>query len=102
MAILRLKGVMSRTGHGSHSTIYDRIKRGLFPRPVSIGSRAVGWPESEVEAINTAHIAGADENAIRALVERLHKQRAIQFERLMAVEPPTPAPASNVIELGRR
>ena len=46
-AILRLPDVKARTGL-SRSTIYLRISEGSFPKPVSLGGRAVGWIESEV------------------------------------------------------
>ena len=46
-AILRLPTVKARTGL-SRSTIYLRISEGRFPAPVSLGGRAVGWIESEV------------------------------------------------------
>ena len=46
---LRLPEVQARTGL-SRSTIYVRVEQGTFPRPVSLGSRAVGWIEAEVEA----------------------------------------------------
>ena len=46
-AILRLPAVKTRTGL-SRSTIYQRISEGRFPKPVSLGGRAVGWVESEV------------------------------------------------------
>lgn len=82
MAILRLDGVLSRTGHRSHATIYNHIKAGLFTRPVLIGVRSVGWPDNEVDAINAARIAGADDHTLCELVDRLHAQRAIKFERL--------------------
>ncbi len=45
--ILRLPTVKQRTGL-SRSTIYLRISEGKFPTPVSLGGRAVGWIESEV------------------------------------------------------
>ena len=45
---LRLPEVMARTGL-SRSTIYVRLEEGRFPRPVSLGARAVGWIESEVD-----------------------------------------------------
>lgn len=101
MAILRLNGVLTRTGHKSHATIYDRIKRGTFPRPVPIGARSVGWPENEVEAINAAHIAGADEGTIRLLVENLHRERETRLKCLMGgtAANPAPAQAGNVREL---
>lgn len=47
-AILRLPEVKSRTGL-SRSTIYLRIKEGSFPTPISLGDRAVGWIDSEIQ-----------------------------------------------------
>ena len=46
--VLRLPFVKARTGL-SRSTIYLRIAEGSFPKPVSLGDRAVGWLESEIE-----------------------------------------------------
>jgi prophage regulatory protein len=46
--ILRLPAVKTRTGL-SRSTIYLRVSQGKFPRPVSLGGRAVGWLEAEVQ-----------------------------------------------------
>lgn len=45
--ILRLPTVKARTGL-SRSTIYLRVSEGSFPAPVSLGGRAVGWIEAEV------------------------------------------------------
>lgn len=45
--ILRLPNVKTRTGL-SGSTIYLRIAEGRFPKPVSLGGRAVGWVEEEI------------------------------------------------------
>lgn len=45
--ILRLPAVKARTGL-SRSTIYLRIAERSFPAPVSLGGRAVGWIEAEV------------------------------------------------------
>ena len=47
-AILRLPAVKAVTGL-SRSTIYLRISEGRFPKPVSLGDRAVGWIEAEVQ-----------------------------------------------------
>lgn len=47
-SILRRKQVERRTGL-SRSTIYLRIQDGTFPKPVNLGSRAVGWLENEIE-----------------------------------------------------
>ena len=48
-SILRLPQVMARTGL-SRSTIYLRISKGQFPRPISLGGRAVGWIEEEIDS----------------------------------------------------
>jgi len=47
ISILRLPAVQARTGL-SRSTIYLRISEGRFPKPVSLGGRAVGWVEAEI------------------------------------------------------
>ena len=55
--ILRRKQVEARTGL-SRSSIYARLKHNpkrpgdfdpTFPKPVSIGAKAVGWIEAEVD-----------------------------------------------------
>lgn len=53
--VLRLPAVRARTGL-SRSTIYLRVSRGEFPTPVSLGGRAVGWIESEVNDWLSAQI----------------------------------------------
>lgn len=47
--VLRLREVILRTGL-SRSTIYERMSRGAFPRPIRLGERAVGWRDSDIEA----------------------------------------------------
>jgi len=72
--ILRLPAIKTSTGL-SRSTIYLRIAQGVFPRPVSLGGRAVGWPASEVATLNAARIAGKPDSAIRELVSQLEASR---------------------------
>ena len=55
ITILRLPEVRSRTGL-SRSTIYLRVSHGTFPKPISLGGRAVGWVESEIETWVTHQI----------------------------------------------
>jgi prophage regulatory protein len=55
ITILRLPVVRARTGL-SRSTIYLRISDGSFPLPVSLGARAVGWLESDIEEWITRRI----------------------------------------------
>jgi len=64
LTILRRKQVEARTGL-SRSTIYARLRQNskrpgeydpTFPKPISIGAKAVGWIESELDAWLTAQI----------------------------------------------
>lgn len=72
--ILRRKQVQTRIGL-SRSTLYLRIAEGTFTKPVSLGARAVGWPASEVTAVNAARIAGKSDAEIRELVAKLEAAR---------------------------
>jgi len=78
-AILRLPAVMAACGL-SRSSIYDYIGRGLWPKPVNLGTRAVGWPAKEVNSINVARIAGKSNEEIRQLVADLEKARKFSHE----------------------
>jgi len=58
LTILRRRQVEARTGL-SRSSIYAKMRRNprrpsdydpTFPKPVSVGAKAVGWVEAEVEA----------------------------------------------------
>ena len=49
ITILRLPAVKARTGL-SRSTLYLRMSEGRFPKSISLGGRAVGWIESEIQA----------------------------------------------------
>ena len=72
--IIRRTIVQSTCGL-SRSSLYTHVKLGTFTRSVRIGKRSVGWPSREVEAINTARIAGVDDEGIRQLVVQLHADR---------------------------
>ena len=72
--ILRLPEVMARTGL-SRSTIYVRISKGLWPKPISLGERAVGWPDHEVEAVNAARVAGKSNEEVEVIVRNLEANR---------------------------
>jgi prophage regulatory protein len=47
LTILRRRQVEARTGL-KRSTIYAKVAAGEFPRPISLGARAVGWVEAEI------------------------------------------------------
>jgi prophage regulatory protein len=72
--VLRFPEVKMRSGM-SRSTIYLRIAERLFPRPISLGPRMVGWPESEVDALIDARIRGISDEELRVLVAKLEAAR---------------------------
>ena len=46
--ILRLPEVAEKTGL-SRSAIYLRANQGRFPQSISLGGRAIGWIEAEID-----------------------------------------------------
>lgn len=72
--VLRLPEVLSARGRSRSAHFLD-IQKGLFTRPVKIGLRATGWPQSELAVLNAARIAGKSEEEIRAIVVRLEFSR---------------------------
>lgn len=59
MKILRLKQVIEKTGL-ARSTIYKYVDGGIFPKPIPLGGRTVGWVDSEVHAWITERIENRD------------------------------------------
>lgn len=64
LTILRRKQVEARTGL-ARSTIYSKLRHNpkrpadydpTFPRPVSLGAKAVGWIEAEIDAWLSAQV----------------------------------------------
>lgn len=70
ISIQRIGEVLRQTGL-SRSTFYLRIKEGLLPPPISLGGRAVGWLEHEINAVLKALIARKDPEEIRQVVNSL-------------------------------
>jgi prophage regulatory protein len=61
----------------SRSSHLGDIKAGLFVKPVLIGLRAVATPETEVDTLISAQIAGKSAAEIRDLVIKLHAARKV-------------------------
>ncbi len=75
ISLLRIPVVLGQTGL-CRASLYKRIASGLFVRPVkAFGRQRAGWPSNEVQALVHAHIAGATEPQIAALVSDLHDLR---------------------------
>jgi prophage regulatory protein len=93
--IIRLPEVLHRTGL-SKSTLYVRIKAGMFPRQVrySAGSRDVGWYESEINeyiaSLSDARpeppveITSADDTMRSACLQTAPSKYAVPPRRKMA------------------
>jgi prophage regulatory protein len=57
--ILRCPQVMERTGLAK-STIYLHMQQGTFPKQISIGPRAIGWLETEIDSWLKSHVEERD------------------------------------------
>jgi len=73
MRLIRLTEVLHTTGL-SRSTLYKYVADGVFPKPVSLGDRAVGWVESEINDWLSARIYERDHGleALSIRAEELH------------------------------
>ena len=74
--ILRRRAVEKITGD-PRSTLYAKITKGLFTKPVKLSARSVGWPLDEAEKIIGARIAGKSDAEIKALVASLEMARKV-------------------------
>ena len=59
-SILRRADVERATGL-PRSTIYEMMARGVFPKPIRLSARAVGWIEAEILEWQKVRIATRDE-----------------------------------------
>jgi prophage regulatory protein len=64
--LIRLPQVKAMVGLG-RSSIYDRIKKGEFPKPIKVG-RVSGWIEAEVEVWISEQIQASRPRAATAAV----------------------------------
>lgn len=73
-AFLRKPAVLAVSGYGA-STLYNRIKAGLFPRPIRIGTQLSAWRALEIVAVNDAIAAGKSDDELRDIVQALEAAR---------------------------
>src|SRR5262245_46103735 len=85
LTMLRRPQAQAKCRH-SRSTFYQRIAEGLWPKPVRLGARAVGWPEHEVELLIAARIASKSVDEIRALVVKLEADRRTVVDRTLTTD----------------
>jgi prophage regulatory protein len=101
--MLRLNGVKAVTGL-SRSTIYLRVAQGSFPRPVSLGGRAVGWVEAEVEVWLEQQIArsrnGAEATPTRGFsaISRIDNSVDLDTQSALPSETETADPRAQIAQ----
>jgi prophage regulatory protein len=59
LRLLKRRQVEAKVGL-ERSSIYDRLARGEFPKPVNLGPKSVRWIESDVDKWIAARIAERD------------------------------------------
>ena len=73
---LRVPGLAARYAY-SPNTIYRLVQKGLLPKLVRIGPNMSAAPAAEVDAVDQARLAGADDAAVKKLVTNLAAQRQV-------------------------
>lgn len=81
IAFLRSPAIERALGIG-RSACYNLHKQGLLPARVRIGPRASGLPESEVQEIVAARVAGFSDAEIKALVVQIHERRKLAAPKI--------------------
>ncbi|MEM3484523.1 MAG: AlpA family phage regulatory protein [Candidatus Methanomethyliaceae archaeon] len=76
MEFLRPKDVMQKM-KVRRTYLYDLIRRGLFPRPVKLGTMSV-WLADEVEKVMSAMYRGKKPEEIRSLVKTIEEMRPLE------------------------
>ena len=57
------------------NALRTRIMEGLYPPPINLGARAVGWLSYETEAVIAATASGQSDDKIREIVQHLINRR---------------------------
>lgn len=79
--IFRLKELVILLGL-SKSTIYERIRNGVLPKPISLGGSAKGWIGSEIEHILKCMVAGYSQKQLSKEVLSIHERRSNDLDSL--------------------
>ncbi|MFN0317198.1 MAG: helix-turn-helix transcriptional regulator [Burkholderiales bacterium] len=80
--LLRLPKTLEVAGV-SRSAWYALIRAGLAPPPVALGIRTAAWPDSEIDALNRARMAGLTNAELRELVKVLVEKRKVALREVL-------------------
>ena len=68
-------GEVLRRKASGRSTLYAEIQRGVFPKPVKLGARKVGWPQHEVDQMMLLYLRSPSEQQVQDFVRDLESYR---------------------------
>lgn len=87
--VLRLKAVKDKTGLAK-STVYKKIGEGEFPKQFSLGGKAVGWLESDIDKWIRGRVliaandnGAANDNTTTGLVEPSSCMELVSVSKLL-------------------
>ena len=72
--------VLEKTSFG-RSSLYAKVSKGLFPKPVKVGSRKIAWPQFEVDQMMDFYLSTTNEEDTKSFVTKIEKirtERSIQ------------------------
>lgn len=72
--------VLEKTTFG-RSSLYAKVSKGLFPKPVKVGSRKIAWPQYEVDQMMDFYLSTTSEEDTKSFVTKIEKirtERSIQ------------------------
>ena len=66
--------VLEKTTFG-RSSLYAKVSKGLFPKPVKVGSRKIAWPQFEVDQMMDFYLSTTNEEDTKSFVTKIEKIR---------------------------
>ena len=66
--------VLEKTTFG-RSSLYAKVSKGLFPKPVKVGSRKIAWPQYEIDQMMTFYLSTTNEEDTKSFVTKIEKIR---------------------------
>lgn len=76
MAIKLMRKEQARALYASGKTHFqNQINKGLIPKPIQIGQRAVAFYESEIQASLAAMVAGYSDEELKEFIKELVEKR---------------------------
>jgi prophage regulatory protein len=67
----------------SNTSLFEQTRKGIFPPPISLGARAVGFISHEVQTVLAARSIGKSDDEIRLIVKALIKNRETSANELL-------------------